>query len=167
MEIYFFNFTNYPIEKDFFEKIIKTIFEKKLLSKDLLKKIEKLNLGVVLVGQRRIKALNKRYLGKNRVTDVLSFPQIEIKKPTKKDLQFFEGEEEKILGEILLCPSRIRKQARRFKESFEKEIAHVFIHGFLHLLGFDHKDTKSTKEMRKKEKEILNSLDKLKPIKVD
>ena len=151
MELELVNLTQYKISKDFFERILRIMQKKEEIK-------EECSIGVVLVGQGRIRNINKRYRGKNQVTDTLSFSFLEVQKPTKKDLRFIEPKETpKNLGEIFLCPSRIKKQAKKFKKKFNKELALVFIHGMLHLLGYEHKDTKTTKVMRKREKEILDS----------
>jgi len=154
MELILKNFTSFKINKFFFEKNLSSI--KECIS---FKEIENFSVGVILVGQRRIREINKRYRGKNQVTTVLSFLLEEIKKPTKKTINFIEpNQEEKLLGEILLCPSRIKKISQREKKDFKEELAFYFIHGFLHLLGYEHKDTKTTKEMKEKEREILKKL---------
>jgi len=154
MELILKNFTSFKINKFFFEKNLSSI--KECIS---FKEIENFSVGVILVGQRRIREINKRYRGKNQVTTVLSFLLEEVKKPTKKTINFIESdEEEKLLGEILLCPSRIKKISQREKKDFKEELAFYFIHGFLHLLGYEHKDTKTTKEMKEKEREILKKL---------
>jgi probable rRNA maturation factor len=153
MIIFLENFTSYKISKDFFDKISKAIKKEE-------KTKNSLSLEVVLLGEKGIRNINKRYAGKNKVTTVLSFPLSEIKKPSKKDLkEFIEPKEENnLLGEILLCPTRIKKVAKRYKKDFKGELAFNFIHGFLHLLGYNHKNTKDTREMRKKEREILNKI---------
>lgn len=156
MKVFLRNFSGIDIDENFFNKILFLIQKS---TKEKVKDVEDFLIGVILVGQNRIRNINKMYRGKNQVTSVLSFPLSEIKKPTKKDLQFIEPssleKEDKILGEVFLCPSRIKKVASRQKKDFNEELAFNFVHGVLHLLGFDHKDTESTKEMRKKEKEIL------------
>jgi probable rRNA maturation factor len=146
------NFTTYKISEDFLEKIIKRILKEEGIKKDY-------TLEVVLLGQRKMRSINKRYMGTNRVTDVLSFPFLEVAKTTKKDLQFIEPKEtEKSLGEILLCPSKIKRNAKKFKKGFKEELTLVFIHGILHLLGYDHKNKEMTKRMRRKEEEILKEI---------
>jgi probable rRNA maturation factor len=146
------NFTTYKISEDFLEKIIKRILKEEGIKKDY-------TLEVVLLGQRKMRSINKRYMGTNRVTDVLSFPFLEVAKTTKRDLQFIEPKEtEKSLGEILLCPSKIKRNAKKFKKGFKEELTLVFIHGILHLLGYDHKNKEMTKRMRRKEEEILKEI---------
>jgi len=149
--MYFVNFTGIEISQDFFEKILEVIL-------DLQTPKEKKEIGVILVGIGRIKNLNKRFRGINKVTEVLAFSLKELEKPTKKELQFIQPKKENLLGEVILCPFYIKKQARRFKKSFKEELAIMFIHGTLHLFGYEHKDTKTTKEMQKIEKEVLEKV---------
>ncbi len=149
MDINTVNLTAYQIPIESFKKIVKTVLKKENIKQNF-------SISLVFLGERSIKNINKRYRGKNQVTTVLSFLFAEIQKPTKKDLQFIEPKEaDNLLGEILLCPSRIKKIAKRQKEDFNNLLNFFFLHGFLHLLGYNHKNTKDTKDMRKKEKEIL------------
>jgi len=152
MEIFFVNFTNYQVRGFFFEKTLKVIKKTEKIKKEF-------SLEIVLLGDKGMRNINKRYAGKNKVTDVLSFSFAEMKKPSKKELQFVEPQKtDNLVGEILLCPSRIKKEAKKKKKDFKEELTFVFIHGFLHLLGYNHKNTKDTQEMRKKEKEIARQI---------
>lgn len=100
-------------------------------------------LNLVFAGERRIRALNKKYRGKDKTTDVLSFGEF--------------GEKETV--EIIVCLFQARKQAGRMGHSLEKEIGRLFLHGLLHTAGYDHEKSKAAAEkMRKKEKEILRKL---------
>jgi len=159
MSVSLVNFTTLNIPSEFFEKITQKVLEKEGYKEDVL-------IEVVLLGEKGMRNINKRYAGKNQVTDVLSFAFSEIKKATKKDLVFVDPPDaQKVLGEILLCPSKIKKNAKKFKKDLKEELAFVFVHGLLHLLGYDHKDTKSTNKMREKEKEILKRMPKKKWLK--
>lgn len=95
-------------------------------------------LSIALVRQEKIKELNKKYRRKNRVTDVLSFS--ESKKP-----KFGEG-----LGEVVICPSQVKKDAKKYGLTFGKELARVLVHGVLHLLGYDHEKGKKRAELMEK-----------------
>jgi len=75
-----------------------------------------IDLSVALVGGERMRELNKRYRAKNRATDVLSFSYNDS-------------------GEIAICLREVKKNAKRFNSTFEKELARVLIHGILHLLA--------------------------------
>lgn len=110
-----------------------------------LKKIKRGNaeLSAVFVGERRMRILNWRYRGKNRPTDVLSFSQ--------EDAEMFVKAPEKVvrLGEVVLCASQAKKQAKRAGHSLRKELTVLLIHGILHLGGYDHE--RSEKEAEKME----------------
>ncbi len=96
-------------------------------------------LSVAFIGEGRIKELNKKYRGKNKATDVLSFG---------------EG-----LNEIVICYSEVKKNAKRYNSTFKKELAQVLIHGILHLLGYEHeKGEKEAKKMEKKQKYYLSQI---------
>lgn len=143
------NFTGNSFSKTFLEKLEKIV--KKIL---FAEKIEKTSLSVVLVGSGRMRKLNKKYRKKNRITDVLSFPAIKsnLSKPYLiKEIQEAEG-----LGEIVICPGMIKKNAKRLNLKFEQELARCLIHGTLHLLGYNHKkNVQQTKIMQEKAKKYL------------
>ena len=149
----FVNFTNCEVSEDFLRDSFKKILKNE-------GKNSSFGVDVVIIGQRKMREINKRYGGLNKVTDILSFPANEVLKDTKKDIQFITPKEtENSIGEILLCTSRIKKNAKKFKRSFKKEFIFVFVHGILHLLGYDHKTQHDAKKMQKKEKEIIQALD--------
>ena len=87
-------------------------------------------LSVSLVGERKIKELNNKYLGKDEVTDVLSFSQMEGKEVP-------DGEE-MVLGDVIVCYSVAKKQAVKMNKLLDEEIEFLVLHGVLHLLGVHH-----------------------------
>tara|TARA_Y100000310_G_C20411579_1_gene682261 strand:- start:393 stop:782 length:390 start_codon:yes stop_codon:yes gene_type:complete len=110
------------------------------LKEGVLKKEQrKGDVSVVVVGLARMRQLNKQHRGKDKATNVLAFPG---------------GKE--ALGEIVLCPSVIRKDAVEYKISFSKAFSWMFVHGLLHLLGYDHKTKKEEQQMIQKEKQYLS-----------
>ena len=115
------------------------------------------NISLALIGPNRMRKLNKKYRGKNRVTDVLAFEEKGLtSQPWSQELQKIQG-----LGEVVICLREVKKNSKRLNEPFEKELARVFIHGILHLLGYDHeKSEEEAKKMKEKEeyylKEIVN-----------
>lgn len=131
------NLTNYRADQKFLKKI-----SEKVLKKESKKEFA---LSVVLVGQKIIKQLNKKYLGKNQTTDILAFPETEFSK-----LRISES------GEIVICPQVVKKNAKKFNSTFEKELNLVLIHGILHLFGYDHRKNKEAGKMREKEKYYLS-----------
>jgi probable rRNA maturation factor len=86
-------------------------------------------LALVLTGDRAIRALNARYRGKDRPTDVLSFSG---------------GAEAAALGDIVISVEAARRNARRLGRTLGRELAVLSLHGFLHLLGYDHETDDGT-----------------------
>ena len=141
------NLTKSEIDEKFLKKIAEIVLKKEKRSE---------NLSIAFVGPGRMKKLNKKYRGKNRVTDVLAFPE------TKTIFRNFGEELQKKIqgiGEIVICPKRVKKNAKRFGVAFREEISRVLIHGILHLLGYDHeKSEKEAKEMKEKEDFYLSHI---------
>lgn len=141
------NLTTVSINEDFLKKIAKKVLEGEKARKEV-------NMSIALVGPGRIKKINKRYRGKNRITDVLSFSEFKIELG-----QFKVGDLKKTrdLGEIIICLREVKKNAKKYKLEFETELARVLIHGVLHLLGYDHeKSGKEAKEMEEKQNYYLS-----------
>jgi probable rRNA maturation factor len=144
------NLTTNPIDEDFLKKIAKFVLEgEPAFAKATAGQGKRLDLSIALIGPGKMRKLNKRYLGKNRVTDILAFGEnSKFQIPNSK----FRG-----IGEIVICLREVRKNAKKFKSSFEKELARVLIHGILHLLGYDHeKNEKEAEKMEEKEKYYLS-----------
>lgn len=95
-----------------------------------------------LVDEATMAQFNERYLDKPGPTDVLSFPMDELR-PARDDEAAAEG----ILGDMLLCPSYAIAQAPSFQRSADDQMHLLTIHGFLHLLGYDHAETADEQEM--------------------
>ncbi len=143
------NLTTSPLKGEFMAKIAEKVLENENRAEE--------NLSVALVGQGRIRALNKRYRGKNRTTDVLAFAESEI--PNSPEWQIPKNI--RALGEIVICPREVKKNAKRQETTFEKELARVLIHGILHLLGYDHgRGEKEAERMREKEDYYLSQASK-------
>jgi len=125
------------------ENFIKKIADKVLKGELEISKQRNIELSIAFIGQGRMRKLNKRYRKKNKVTDVLAFE--EKKLPFEKfsqELQKIQG-----LGEIVICLREVKKNAKKYNSTFEKELGRVLIHGILHLLGYDHE--KSEDDARK------------------
>ena len=125
----------------FFDKILKRFPKKYFYSN------KKVNFTLLLSNNTNIKKLNYKFRKKNNHTDVLSFPSF-IKTDLKKEFK----KKEIYLGDIIISYQYIFPN----KKNFILEM--TFIHGFLHLLGFDHKKIKDFKIMNKEENKILNSI---------
>lgn len=139
---------------ELFEKVVQSAFEKLNLSGDC-------SVEVDFVNKEEIRQLNAQTRNIDKVTDVLSYPALEEILPFTKDNYPFEYNQETKsvnLGSIVICESVAKSQAIEYGHSEEREKAYLFLHGILHLLGYDHIDEEDKKEMRKAEEMILESI---------
>ncbi len=123
-----------------------------------IEKMENINLyiNVILTNPENIKKANKEYRNIDNETDVLSFPmfeKFEITEMLEKGNNIQE-----VLGDIIISIPRVKEQAKEYGHSFEREFAYMLIHGFYHLMGYDHMEENDKKEMREKEENVLNKL---------
>ncbi len=125
-----------------------------------------IEINVEFVSRLAIKKLNKQFRSINKVTDVLSFPTLELKMPLENMLlkQNFVDDinpetNNIMLGDIYICFNKVKKQAKEYGHSVLRESCYLFLHGVLHLLGFDHIKEEDKTEMRKYEELVLNNLD--------
>jgi len=120
--------------------------------------IDKTNLyiNVILTDPENIKKINKEYRNIDKETDVLSFPMFEKQEIEK--IITYGNEIQDILGDIIISISKVQQQAKEYGHSFEREFAYMLIHGFYHLMGYDHMTDDEKKEMRTKEEFVLNRL---------
>lgn len=104
-------------------------------------------LGVVLTGDDIVRDLNHRYLGLDEPTDVLSFGMGEP----------FPGPEEaqRQLGEVIISIETAERQAAEAGHDLDREVAHLLVHGVLHILGYDHAEPEAERAMREREERIL------------
>ena len=138
------------------EKLIKTVIETCM-------KEEKLNnlnyyISITLTNPDEIRKINNEYRNIDKETDVLSFPMFE-----KEEVNLIRQEQEKskveeVLGDILISIQKVKEQAIEYGHSFEREFAYMIVHGFYHLMGYDHIKEEDKKEMRPKEEKILSDL---------
>ena len=109
---------------------------------------KKVNFTLLLSNNRQIRKLNKKFRNKDKPTDILSFP-VEKKIRVKKNLY---------LGDIIISYNFINKPKIKEIRLFKYKVTKIFIHGFLHLLGFDHKKNKDYKKMINEENRIYKSV---------
>lgn len=115
--------------------------------------------GITFVRKGKIRKLNCDFRGVDKATDVLSFPMFDTKR--KGSLMQFEAERDPLtkeleIGDIVICKAVAKKQAKNFGHSKEREINFLALHGFLHLLGYDHMTKKDEKEMFSLAEKILD-----------
>lgn len=111
-------------------------------------------LAVIFVSNERIKEINATYRNKDCVTDVISFAMEET---TEDEIEIAGLDMPRMLGDIIISVSKAREQAAEYNHSFQRELGFLAVHGFLHLLGFDHETEAEEKEMFSKQKEILDA----------
>ena len=134
------------------------LVERVLVQAFSIEGIDNINLyiNVILTNPENIRKANKEYRNIDKETDVLSFPMFE-----KQEIEILieNGNTIKdVLGDIIISIPKVEEQAKEYGHSFEREFAYMLIHGFYHLMGYDHMEEEEKKEMRKKEEGVLNKL---------
>ena len=116
----------------------------------------------ILASEDEIRSLNREQRGIDRITDVLSFPALDgiFEKPLKKsDFPYDIDEDGRLfLGSVVLCKKRAEEQAEEYGHSVKREIHYLCVHGFFHLLGYDHMTDEDKAKMRKKEEAVMKKL---------
>ncbi|MDD3067910.1 MAG: rRNA maturation RNase YbeY [Acholeplasmataceae bacterium] len=130
MRIKIYNQTS--LETKAFSKLLKKIFRK-------IK--EKKNMSIVFVSLEQIQELNKTFRQIDKATDVLSFPNDDI--------------EDKTLGDIFISLDKAKEQAESYGHSFEREVGFLAVHGYLHLIGYDHHTKEDEEKMIAMQENIL------------
>ena len=123
-------------------------------------------ISLLFVDNEEIREINRDTRGIDKATDVLSFPMLEypkdkVFKEVYKDTKFNEiylDGDELVLGDMVLSLERAKEQSIEYNHSFNREVCYLVVHSILHLLGYDHMEDEEKKRMRKREEEILGSL---------
>jgi len=115
--------------------------------------LEEGEVSITFVNNEEIQALNRDYREKDQPTDVLSFPMYEA---DEEEIEVFDADEPLMLGDIIISIPRTKEQAEEYNHSFERELGFLAVHGFLHLLGYDHENEEMEKEMFSRQEEILS-----------
>jgi probable rRNA maturation factor len=143
------------------------IDETETLKQDQLEMLEKLlshaakeegveagsEVSIMFVNNERITEINRDYRGKDQPTDVISFALDDEEEGD--DPIIYDEQIPHLLGEIVISVPKIEEQAADYGHSFERELGFLCVHGFLHLLGYDHMTDKDEKEMFDKQKVLL------------
>ncbi|MBS5857410.1 MAG: rRNA maturation RNase YbeY [Clostridia bacterium] len=142
-------------ESSKYEPIIKKVLEKCFKEE----KIEdsKLIITITLTNPQNIRRINKEFRNIDKATDVLSFPMFE-KEELEEKIEMQDFEHEDMLGDIVISIDKVEEQAREYEHSFERELSYMIVHGFYHLMGYDHIEECDKKIMRPKEEKILQEL---------
>lgn len=110
--------------------------------------------SITFVTNEAIHEINREYRDKDQPTDVISFALEEM---GEGEVQIIGEGIPRLLGDIIISTDRTREQAEEYGHSFERELGFLAVHGFLHLLGYDHMNEADEKEMFGKQDEILAS----------
>ncbi len=120
---------------------------------------------IKLVGSAAIKKLNAEHRGLDKVTDVLSFPVLDmVDGKLSSDLMPYDysidskGKKTLMIGDVVICPERAKKQSEEYGHSMEREMVFLAVHSFLHLLGFDHENGRDEEKMFSIQEEIMQKI---------
>ena len=138
-----------------YENIIKKVVEQCFKEEKL--ENSKLYISIILTTPNHIHEINKQYRDVDRETDVLSFPMFE-KEEIDEKIKNQNFEHEDVLGDIVISIEKVKQQAEEYGHSFERELSYMIVHGFYHLMGYDHIKEDDKAIMRLKEENILNKL---------
>lgn len=142
-------------EKKEYESIIKRVVEQCFKEEKLVN--SKLYISITLTTPEHIHEINKQYRNVDKETDVLSFPMFE-KNELDEKIENKDFEYEDVLGDIVISIEKVKGQAEEYGHSFERELSYMIVHGFYHLMGYDHIKEEDKIVMRPKEENILNKL---------
>lgn len=137
-----------------YETIIKQVIDKCFETENL----KNLYISITLTTPENIRKINNKYRKIDKPTDVLSFPMFEKEEIDLVCKESFEGIRE-ALGDVIISVEQVKKQAKEYEHSFERELAYMVVHGFYHLMGYDHMQEDEKNQMRAKEENILTQLD--------
>ena len=141
-------------ENNKYLELINTVIEEAFKEENLIDK--NIYINIILTNPENIRKTNKQYRNIDKETDVLSFPMFE--KEEIVNLKLDKSPIPEILGDIMISIERVKHQAIEYGHSFERELAYMLVHGFYHLMGYDHIEENDKIEMRTKEEIILNKL---------
>ena len=121
---------------------------------------KQLEMSVSVVSPAEIQRLNNEYRQIDAVTDVLSFPSVDLE---RKVVDFSSVQESSLnpttdrlnLGDVIICAERAEEQAKEYGHSLTREMSFLALHGLLHLLGYDHENPTDEAEMTSLQEEIL------------
>jgi probable rRNA maturation factor len=146
------NKTNKKINEEWLKAIFQDIMKEiGLAHKEKRYFYRSFGVSLCFISDSEIKKINKKYRGIDKATDVLSFA-------LSADNKFISPSGSDVLGEIFISYNQAKKQSEIYNCSIEEELAFLFIHGILHLMGYDHETDKDEKIMKEFENNILKKI---------
>ena len=153
--MYEISYLNVEKGQEDWEAIVKKVLDKCFEEEGLLD--SKLIMTITFTTPEEIRKINKKYRKIDKATDVLSFPMFE-KDELDEKIKSGDFPYEDVLGDVIISIEKVREQAEEYGHSFERELSYMLVHGFYHLMGYDHIEEEDKKMMRPKEEKILNDL---------
>ncbi|RHW33156.1 rRNA maturation RNase YbeY [Oceanobacillus profundus] len=132
---------------DLLERLLQFAADKEGISKEA-------EMSVNFVDNKEIQALNRNYRGKDAPTDVISFA---MQESVEGEIEIVGEDMPLALGDIVISVDKAKEQATEYEHSYERELAFLTLHGFLHLLGYDHMNKSDEATMFKRQEEILGA----------
>ena len=153
--MYEITYINIEKGKEDWERIVEKVLKKCFEEEGLID--SKLIMTITFTTPEEIRKINKKYRKIDKATDVLSFPMFEKaeldEKIKNKDFLY-----EDVLGDVIISIDKVKEQAEEYGHSFERELSYMVVHGFYHLMGYDHIEEEDKKIMRPKEEKVLEQL---------
>ena len=153
--MYEISYLNVEKGQEDWEAIVKKVLDKCFEEEGILD--SKLIMTITFTTPEEIRKINKKYRKIDKATDVLSFPMFE-KDELDEKIKNGDFPYEDVLGDVIISIEKVREQAEEYGHSFERELSYMLVHGFYHLMGYDHIEEEDKKIMRPKEEKILNEL---------
>ena len=154
---------------DEYEKTIRKVVDKCFEEESL--ENTNLYMSITLNNPEEIRIINRQYRNIDKATDVLSFPMFEkeeldkiiedskkVEESDSNNIKSDDNQVRDILGDIVISIQKVQEQAIEYGHSFERELSYMVVHGFYHLMGYDHMVEEEKKQMRAKEENILAKL---------
>lgn len=148
------------LEIDFIDETTKVAAaDQELVEKLLMFAAQKQNLSgnielsVTFVDNDRIQEINKEYRNKDQATDVISFAMEEL---GEGEIELVGVDMPRVLGDIIISVDRTKEQAEEYGHTYSRELGFLAVHGFLHLLGYDHLTKEEEEVMFTLQREILD-----------
>ena len=148
----------------YLEKALSLLISKEYIDPAIRDTDAEISVDVRLVGTDAIRKLNAQYREKDKVTDVLSFPILDMvdgklsAKLMPYDITYSDDKKLLPIGDVVICPEKARKQAEEYGHSIEREMVFLAVHSLLHLMGFDHENGRDEESMFSKQEEIMTEI---------
>ena len=152
-----------------FDFNVENITKRVLMEAMIIEKVPfDISINVDIVADKKIKNINKQERNIDKVTDVLSFPVVNFKRPAtynlfynnkKIDIDYLDLDTNTVfLGDIVINKNRVLSQSKLYNHSIKREYAFLLTHSFLHLVGYDHMKKNDEERMCKEQEKVLTKL---------